>query len=153
VTAPRYLIFGPQGSGKTTFGRILAAAIGTTATDTSAWLKRVEMRRNGGKPFTRADLVALGDAVCAEDPAFLVDRCFEAGRVAVGVRRWSEFAAVHVKYPGVVDIYIDRAPGAEVADDNFELRPDHADHIITPCDEAQAVEFALHIARYEGEPV
>lgn len=148
----RYLVFGPQGSGKTTFGHVLARAIGGKAVDTSAWLKRVEMRRNGGRPIPRASLVALGDAVCAEDPCFLVDRAIEAGAdVIIGIRRWAEFICVSAKYRPLVLIYIGRAPGPEVGEDNFELTPDYADHVVEADGEDEMNAAAAHIAAYEGD--
>lgn len=41
----RYLIAGPQGSGKSTFGKMLAEALRTTSHDTSEWLIKCETLR------------------------------------------------------------------------------------------------------------
>jgi len=129
----RYLVIGQQGTGKSTFGEALADAIGSYAADTSAWLYRVETARNGGKRPTRADLVALGNAVCDDDPAFLVARAFETGaRVCCGVRRRVELDAARDQWPDLVVIYLDRPAGPEVGDDNCEVTREDADLVLRP---------------------
>lgn len=152
----RYIIVGPQGAGKSTFGGFLAEALGTKATDTSAWLVEVENARRTalwdrygltsdltgpnstyirawdekrGRPC-RELLVALGDAVNSVGNTFLVDRCFEKGDIAMGVRRKNELAEIRTKYPYAVVIYIDRDAGTEQAKDNLELGPQDADVIV-----------------------
>lgn len=157
----RFIIIGPQGAGKSTFGAFLAEALGTQATDTSAWLVEVEKARQEAlvsryllgssmpsvKPGeedvalrpawdhsrnrpSRELLVALGDAVNSQGPTFLVDRCFEKGNIAMGVRRKSELEAVKLRYPGVIVVYIDREVGEERAKDNLELTSTDTEHVI-----------------------
>lgn len=179
----RYVIVGPQGAGKSTFGGFLAEALGTKATDTSAWLVDVENARQKalweryqitpwmGKAPTdeqiaadiakgdlverldlvygwddlrnrpcRELLVALGDAVNSVGPTFLVDRCFEQGNIAIGVRRKNELAAIKEKYPEVIVLYIDPSlrEGTERSKDNFELEREDAHFVLA----ARTIEVA-----------
>lgn len=140
----RYLVIGPQGSGKTTFGKRLAARLDTVCTDTSEWLVAVETKRlidsgegwkgwdpERGRPCRRL-LVALGNAVVAVEPSCLVDRCFREGRVCSGVRRRAELHAARSLYPGVVVVWIDRAAGHEAYADNLELTAADADVVVAP---------------------
>lgn len=144
----RYLIIGPQGAGKSTFGAALAEALGTDAVDTSAWIKRI-LRRTLGREPTRPECVALGDAVCADDPAFLVDRCFETGaRVACGARRREEVAQARERWPDLVVVFLRRPAGPEAhLDTSNEVDGYDADIVLAPRDLAECKEMAGLLAR------
>ena len=133
----RYAIIGAAGSGKTAFGGFLAEALGTKAVDTSWWLARVEtLRQNGvglsgdaawdaarNRP-TRPQLVALGNAVCADDPGFLVRQAFKHGGVICGVRRQAE---IDILDDDVRVILVERPEWRALDDDNYDIHAGQAD--------------------------
>lgn len=154
----KYIVIGKQGAGKSTFGGHLAEELKTKATDTSAWLVEVETARQkalkeryqidgtlmtNARPLGQVQswdearnrpcrelLVALGDAVNSVGNTFLVDRCFEKGDIAIGVRRKNELAEIKARYPDVVVILVDRNAGGEQAKDNFELGIADTEHLV-----------------------
>lgn len=129
----KFAVIGPARAGKSTFATYLAEALGTKAVDTSEWLVQVESKRqevlqerfksttwlyepvldgyykSGWDPDrnrpARELLIALGDAVCALQPDFLIEQCLKKGDIIVGIRRQSEFD--HLP-DGVQVVWIDR---------------------------------------------
>lgn len=151
MTPHRYLVIGPQGSGKSTFGAMLADEIGCDAADTSAWIKRV-LRPVLGREPTRTECVRLGDAVKEDDAAFLVARCFEAGaRIACGSRTRDEVWEARQRYPGLKVVYIARPPGPEAhLDTSFNLDEHDADIVIRDTSLDQMRSAARMLARGWG---
>lgn len=133
MTAPRFLVIGPQGSGKSTFGAMLSNALGCDYADTSDWIKR-QLRAVLGREPTRTECVALGDSVKRDEPTFLVERCFDTGaRVACGSRTREEVEAARVRWPGLRVVFIARPPGPEAhLDTSFDLDEHDADVVIRP---------------------
>lgn len=95
-------------------------------------------------------LVALGDAVNSVNPTFLVDRCFERGLVATGVRRKSELRAIRKKYPDALVVYIDREGGSQQKIDNFELEKSDANLVIRVNTLAESAAAATSICSMMG---
>ena len=151
MTPPRYLVIGPQGSGKSTFGAMLASALGCDYADTSDWLKR-QLRAVLGREPTRPECVALGDSVKRDDPEFLVARCFAAGaRVACGSRTRDEVDAARARWPGLRVVYIARPPGPEAhMDTSYDLDEHDADVVIRSSDVAHMESFARLLAGGRG---
>ena len=130
---PRYLVVGPQGSGKSTFGALLADALNADAADTSAWPRSV-LRDLLGREPTRPEMVKFCDALKRDDPTLLVARCWAAGaRVACGPRTREEVAACKERWPEVRVVFIARPPGPEAhLDTSFDLDESDADVVIRP---------------------
>lgn len=101
-------------------------------------------------------LVALGDAVNSVGNTFLVDRCFDKGDIAVGVRRRNELVEIRKAYHNVVVVYVDRDAGGEQAKDNFELTTEDANVIVrarTIAGAKQCATFVANLTRGIGRPL
>ena len=101
-------------------------------------------------------LVALGDAVNSVGNTFLVDRCFDKGDIAVGVRRRNELVEIRKAYHNVVVVFIDRDAGGEQAKDNFELTAEDANVIVrakTIAGAKQCAAFVANLTRGIGRPL
>jgi hypothetical protein len=135
----RFAIIGKARAGKTTFAEYLANHMGLTASNTSDWLVEVEqMRRKrlgtlvpncqDAAPFTKSEhrswLIALGDAVCAQRPGFLIDQALLRGSVITGIRRKEEFE--HLP-KDVITVFIDRD---DAIADNFDIPKSKAKYVI-----------------------
>ena len=71
-------------------------------------------------------LIALGDAVCDQQPDFLIEQALKGGGVITGIRRELEFEALP---PDVVTVYVHR-PGFAKEQDNFGIEATWAKHCI-----------------------
>lgn len=140
----RYLVVGPQGSGKSTFGALLADALDADCADTSAWPRSV-LRDLLGRDPTRPEMVRFCDSLKRDDPTLLVARCWAAGaRVACGSRTRDEVAACKARWPEVRVVYIARPPGPEAhLDTSFDLDEMDADYVLR----ADTIEAARAMAR------
>ena len=157
----RFAIIGPAQSGKTSFAEELARVLRTSCANTSDWLVEVESARqdryvdlcdddlydwdtNLNRP-SRNSLIALGDAVCAQQKNFLIEQAFQRGDVITGIRRISEFETLS---PDVVTVYIHR-PGFGESQDNFSISPPTlAKHVIS---NAGSLNDLMKMARELGE--
>lgn len=136
----RFAIIGHARSGKSEFARYLADYMGLNTVNTSDWLVEVEKYRraalfvllDGGvenetefdKEKCRPWLIALGDAVCAQQPGFLIEQAFRRGSVITGIRRQEELEYLP---KDVVVIFIDKEG---VVQDNFDIPMSSAKYVI-----------------------
>lgn len=74
MTQPVAVLVGPMGSGKSTVGALLAAALGVTARDTDADIERLEGRsvsdifvESGEEHFRAVEKAAVADALAGHD--------------------------------------------------------------------------------------
>lgn len=121
------IICGKPRHGKDTFGDYLATCTGLLKGSTSSIVydalaeelgADVETLLSGDKEELRPKLVAKGNALCAENPTYLVDTLWQRGcRIIVGVRRVAEITAT--RYPCDV-VWVNRVDGPEVLD-NTEM--------------------------------
>ncbi len=133
----RFAIIGHARSGKSEFARYLADYMGLKTANTSDWLIEVEKHRRSSLSSLLADgpetfdkekcrpwLIALGDAVCAQQPGFLIEQAFKHGSVITGIRRRVEID--HLP-KDVVVVFIDKD---EVVQDNFDIPMSYAKYVI-----------------------
>lgn len=137
-------VIGEAGSGKTTFGKMLAEELGCCQVDTSELiLKQYEAITGESLPQKEKDryrphLINLGDLICSRDPARLVRLILSEVEgpidfmVICGIRRRVEFynSIRCVKELGgsVCSVLVVR-PGLRAAD-NFELQDAEAKHVV-----------------------
>jgi Ni2+-binding GTPase involved in maturation of urease and hydrogenase len=133
------MVIGPAGAGKTTFANMLANKLdGAVVAETSRpILERAaamldismdEMRRT--KHLHRNLLVEIGNQLCAENPAALVQSAaamhpWARWIIIDGLRRPAEFHATQSMFHRI--IFIDRVGSSR---DNFRITADRADCII-----------------------
>lgn len=135
----RFAIIGRARAGKSTFAEYLSEILGLQCSNTSDWLVEVEKFRRRklhdleptalpspdfNKNEMRSWLIALGDAVCAQQPDFLIEQALKRGAVITGIRRKEEFDYLP---KDVIVIFIDRA---ESIADNFDIAKDKARYVI-----------------------
>lgn len=142
---PLVFVVGARGSGKSTFGALLATQLGVRCAETSAVLIRRladvcaamlgPTEREGGWESAICDekddeycggsyrkaLIELGNQITADDPVTLARECWTQGAgVIVGVRRFAEYAACRRCWPSAVWLLLEREHGVGV--DNFESK-------------------------------
>lgn len=135
----RIAIIGKAQSGKTTFANFLSKYLDLKTSNTSDWLIEVEKLRRErlasflpemsecskfDKEQNRSWLMALGDAVCAIQPDFLIEQAFKRGDIITGIRRKEEYKFLD---KSVITIYIDRE---SLIRDNFDIPKNEARYII-----------------------
>lgn len=132
----KYAIIGYAQAGKTTFARYLAEATGLKYADSSDWVVRTETKRlhrlkelgvdiselwdNERDRPRRELLIALADAVCDEDPAFLIRQSYQSADIVAGFRRMEEFKHLRNTIGEVCVIFISRDDRPDIQD-NFDI--------------------------------
>lgn len=154
----RFAIIGRAQSGKSTFAAYLAEYLDLKVSNTSDWLIEVETFRRKrlhalephvltspdfNKAESRSWLIALGDAVCAIQPGFLIEQAFRRASIITGIRRREEFQNLP---KDVITILIER--DSSIAD-NFDIPSEDVEYTVKNDGDLAALKNAAHVIAQE----